>query len=199
MASRKQPISQPKNDVERKETLPLQVQEMCNNANRMGSLSLDELEQYPRTECPCGHEAFLRNAKPMAVVINGVEQTAFPRRFSEKSPEAERSFGWGLNGQTAFKVAPTTKAAWEETQEPIAVTINGVAKMMLPKAFSTGSVGWYLSDKIPTMVGDWAMMMQVGLMLTINKSKDMGPEAQIANWKPATLGCNLTVVGSKGR
>ena len=192
--------AQPKNAEERKETLPLTHVEMANNANRMGYLSTDDPDLYKTTQCPCGHEAFLRVAVPLTLTVGGVQTQAIPRQFSEYRPEAERSFGWGANGQVAWKLNAGTKADWESTQDPIKVSINGVEKMMLPKAFGTGSVGWYLGDKVATTAGDWAMMVQVGLQIIVNKSKDMADDhAFKAGWVNCTMNANLTVVNSRGR
>ena len=194
--------TQPKNAEERKETLPISHVEMANNANRMGYLSPDDPNVPKLTECPCGHEAFLRVAKPLPVLINGIEMTALPKRFRDKEgiPESEKSFGWGTNGQCAMKPEPCKKADWEQKQLPVKVSINGVERMLVPMVSGEGSCGWYLSDKIPTAAGDWVVMMQAGIGLWLNKSKLLADDAEIkGGWVNCTLGINLSVCNSKGR
>jgi hypothetical protein len=51
-----------------------------------------------KTTCPITKEEFLKNAKPVEVVINGVPHVASVKEFSTGS------FGWYLNGKTAIKV-----------------------------------------------------------------------------------------------
>jgi hypothetical protein len=42
-----------------------------------------------------------------------------------------------------------------------------------PKEFSTGSLGWYLNNKVNLKVGDKTITAQIGMNLTIVGSKEL--------------------------
>jgi len=48
--------------------------------------------------CPVTREQFRENAKPVSIVVNGVEMEAQPKEFSTGS------FGWYLTGKTLLPV-----------------------------------------------------------------------------------------------
>ena len=53
----------------------------------------------PKTKCPLTKDEFVRAAKPISVVVNGVPMAASVKEFSTGS------FGWYLNGRTVIEVA----------------------------------------------------------------------------------------------
>lgn len=54
-----------------------------------------------KTECPVTREEFVKNAKPITVVINGETKVASPKEFSTGS------FGWYLGEKVAIQVGDT--------------------------------------------------------------------------------------------
>lgn len=56
--------------------------------------------------------------------------------------------------------------------EPIHVTIGTMPFLAVPKTFSTGSLGWNVNAKMPVVIDGRAVMVQVGLNLTVIGSKD---------------------------
>ena len=53
-------------------------------------------------KCPLKKSDFLQNAKPVKVLVNGVEMTATVKEFSTGS------FGWYLNGKVNVDVGGTS-------------------------------------------------------------------------------------------
>jgi hypothetical protein len=75
---------------------------------------------------------------------------------------------------------PITREQFHEKAKPVKVVINGVEQEAEVKAFSTGSLGWYLNAKISLEVGGVRVPVQVGLNLTIVGSKDLPPDESAA-------------------
>lgn len=72
---------------------------------------------------------------------------------------------------------PISRADFRAKAQPVKVVINGQEKTVLPKEFSTGSLGWYLNEKITLDVGGVAVPVQIGLNLTIVGSKELPADA----------------------
>lgn len=53
----------------------------------------------------------------------------------------------------------------------VTLTIDGKSYEASPKVFSTGSVGWSISQKVEISVGDENVGAQLGLNLTASGSK----------------------------
>lgn len=68
---------------------------------------------------------------------------------------------------------PITRDDFREKAEPIEIVIGGVPMIADPKEFSTGSLGWYLNNKISLKVADKSVTVQIGLNLTIVGSKEL--------------------------
>jgi hypothetical protein len=66
-------------------------------------------------------------------------------------------------------------ADFTQNAKPLEVTINGVPMLAVPKLFSTGSYGWYLTGKTPVKVGDAVVNVQIGLNATVVGSKPEAP------------------------
>ena len=71
------------------------------------------------------------------------------------------------------KPCPITRKQFQENAKPIEVTINGVPMVAEVKEFSTGSLGWNISNKTTVNVGGTPVSVQIGLNLTIVGSKEL--------------------------
>lgn len=68
---------------------------------------------------------------------------------------------------------PITRAEFTKNAEAMEVTIGGTTTTAEARTFSTGSLGWYLNEKMKVKVGDKQVTVQVGLNLTIVGSKEL--------------------------
>lgn len=66
-----------------------------------------------------------------------------------------------------------TRDDFRQRAEPVEITIGGIPMSADPKEFSTGSLGWYLNNKVNLKVGDKSVTVQIGLNLTIVGSKEL--------------------------
>lgn len=73
-------------------------------------------------------------------------------------------------------VCPITRKQFLDNAKQMSVVIDGQSKVVSPKQFSTGSLGWNLSDKIDVVIDGKVCKVQVGLNLTIVGSKEL-PDA----------------------
>ena len=71
------------------------------------------------------------------------------------------------------KPCPITRKHFQEHAKAIDVNINGVPLIAEVKEFSTGSLGWNISNKLTINVGGTPVNVQVGLNLTIVGSKEL--------------------------
>lgn len=71
------------------------------------------------------------------------------------------------------KPCPITRKHFQDNAKPIEVTINGVPMVAEVKEFSTGSLGWNISNKTTVNVGGTPVSVQIGLNLTIVGSKEL--------------------------
>lgn len=83
-----------------------------------------------------------------------------------------------------------TREQFRTHAPPVVVVINGKEFKVPRKEFSTGSLGWYLSDKMDVTIDGQDVKVQIGLNLTIVGSKDLpqdggGPAAAPAPAAPA--------------
>ncbi len=70
------------------------------------------------------------------------------------------------------KTCPISKDDFFAKAEPLKLEINGVPMIAEPKAFSTGSFGWYLNGKISLMIDGKAVPIQIGANFTVVGSKE---------------------------
>ena len=63
------------------------------------------------------------------------------------------------------------------TPKSVEVVIDGNKMIAAAREFSTGSLGWNISNKMTIQIGDKAVTVQVGLNLTIVGSKDLPKDA----------------------
>ena len=68
---------------------------------------------------------------------------------------------------------PITREQFKQLAKPIEVIIDGNKMVAINRDFSTGSMGWNISNKMTLMVGDQAVTVQVGLNMTIVGSKEL--------------------------
>ena len=77
----------------------------------------------------------------------------------------------------AKTTCPITRKDFDEKAKAVEVVIDGSKMMAAPRQFSTGSMGWNISNKMTIMIGDTPVTVQVGLNLTIVGSKDLPKDA----------------------
>src|SRR3954452_1395394 len=77
---------------------------------------------------------------------------------------------------------PITRQQFRKA-EPVKIVINGQEREAGPREFGTGSLGWYLNEKITLEVDGVKVPVQIGLNLTIVGSKELPKDAEAA---PAT-------------
>lgn len=70
------------------------------------------------------------------------------------------------------KTCPVTRTEFNEQAQSVKVLIQGVEMEALPKEFSTGSFGWYLTGKLMLPVGEKKVNVQIGLNMTVIGSKE---------------------------
>ena len=78
------------------------------------------------------------------------------------------------------KPCPITRKHFQDNAKPIEVTINGVPMVAEVKEFSTGSLGWNISNKTTVNVGGTPVSVQIGLNLTIVGSKELPKDSSSA-------------------
>ena len=74
-----------------------------------------------KSDCPVTRAEFLRDAKPVEVIINGVPMTAEVKEFSTGS------LGWYLNGKASIKVGD------QAVKVQIGMNLTIVGSKELPK------------------------------------------------------------------
>ena len=72
---------------------------------------------------------------------------------------------------------PITREQFSAHAKPIEITINGQSLRVPVKHFSTGSLGWYLNNKMDVDVGGTLVSVQIGLNMTIIGSKELPQDA----------------------
>ena len=68
---------------------------------------------------------------------------------------------------------PITRQQFRDSAKPVVVTINGKEFKVPRKEFSTGSLGWYLNEKMDIEIDGHDIKVQIGLNLTVVGSKDL--------------------------
>ena len=71
----------------------------------------------------------------------------------------------------------STRTARGGPLPPVEVVIDGNKLIAAAREFSTGSLGWNISNKMTIQIGDNPVTVQVGLNLTIVGSKDLPKDA----------------------
>ncbi len=73
---------------------------------------------------------------------------------------------------------PITRKQFRELAKAIKIQIGNRDGLAVVKEFSTGSLGWYMTDKLPIQIGEEIVQVQVGLNLTIVGSKELPKDAE---------------------
>ncbi len=73
-----------------------------------------------------------------------------------------------------------TREQFRTAAKPVQVVINGKEFEVPRKEFSTGSLGWYLNDKMDVEIDGVKVKVQIGMNLTIVGSKDLPQDASSA-------------------
>jgi hypothetical protein len=73
----------------------------------------------------------------------------------------------------AKTTCPVTRKQFKEKAKPIEVVIDGNKLTAAAREFSTGSLGWNISNKMKIEVDGAPVTVQVGLNLTIVGSKEL--------------------------
>ncbi len=71
---------------------------------------------------------------------------------------------------------PVTRDQFRAHAKPIDITIKGQNLRVPVKYFSTGSLGWYLNNKMDVDLGGTSVSVQIGLNMTIIGSKELPEE-----------------------
>jgi hypothetical protein len=85
----------------------------------------------------------------------------------------------------AKALPPITREQFRNGAKPLAVVINGKEMTAAVKEFSTGSLGWNISDKMQIEIDGKPVMVQIGLNLTIVGSKDLPQDGGGSSPPPA--------------
>ena len=81
----------------------------------------------------------------------------------------------------AKALPPITREQFRTKAKPLDVVINGKELTAAVKEFSTGSLGWNISDKMQMEVDGKPVTVQIGLNLTIIGSKDLPQDPSSAS------------------
>jgi hypothetical protein len=73
---------------------------------------------------------------------------------------------------------PISRADFRAKAKPLTIEINGQKLQAEVKEFSTGSLGWYLNNKVMVEIEGVHVSVQVGLNLTIVGSKELPKDAE---------------------
>jgi hypothetical protein len=76
----------------------------------------------------------------------------------------------------AKTTCPITRQQFKEKAKSIEVVIDGNKMIAAAREFSTGSMGWNISNKMTLEIDGVPVTVQVGLNLTIVGSKDLPKE-----------------------
>lgn len=91
-----------------------------------------------------------------------------------------------------------TRDQFRTSAPSMKVVINGKEFDVAKKEFSTGSLGWYLNDKMDVEIAGVKVKVQIGLNLTVVGSKDLpqdggsAPAAPTAPTAPPTPASGTT-------
>jgi hypothetical protein len=78
----------------------------------------------------------------------------------------------------AKTTCPVSREQFKASAKPIEVVIDGNKMIGAPREFTTGSLGWNISNKMTIMIDGKPVTVQVGLNLTIVGSKELPKSAE---------------------
>jgi hypothetical protein len=74
---------------------------------------------------------------------------------------------------------PISRVEFRTKAKPLTIEINGQKLQAEVKEFSTGSLGWYLNNKVMVEIDGVHVSVQVGLNLTIVGSKELPKDQEV--------------------
>ncbi len=74
---------------------------------------------------------------------------------------------------------PIARADFRANAKPLTITINGQQMEAEVKEFSTGSLGWYLNNKVTIDIEGTRVTVQMGLNFTIVGSKELPMDNEV--------------------
>lgn len=80
---------------------------------------------------------------------------------------------------------PVSREQFTAGAPKVSVTIDGVTYELAPRSFSTGSLGYNLSDKGRVVIDGKACKTQIGLNITLVGSKELPAAVEPAEKKAA--------------
>src|SRR5262245_44238469 len=104
-----------------------------------------------------------------------------PARFPD-TPYRERTRRMAKSSKSGPGI---TREQFRTSAPSVKVVINGKEFDVAKKEFSTGSLGWYLNDKMDIEIGGQKVKVQIGLNLTIVGSKDLPQDQPPVSPPPA--------------
>lgn len=126
------------------------------------------------------HNAVGPTAAPTQEVTMSKLTTSTALRAPSAAPQtsttpAPASTAPALKGAEPVRECGLTLTQFRELARALECVIGGKTTVAMVKEFSTGSLGWYLGDKLTVKVGDHVVRVQVGMNMTIIGSK---PDAE---------------------
>lgn len=70
------------------------------------------------------------------------------------------------------KASPVTRKQFTDAAKPLMATIDGKDVIVPVKLFESGSLGWYLSEKVVLKIGDTPVRVQLAVSMQIVNSKE---------------------------
>ena len=106
-------------------------------------------------------------AAPWPLLLNAPELTILTPLSVDAFPQVT------IEGRELMaKTCPISKEDFFAKAAPLKIEINGIPMVAEPKAFSTGSFGWYLNGKVTMTVEGKAVPVQIGANFTVVGSKE---------------------------
>ena len=73
--------------------------------------------------------------------------------------------------QQQADVPPITRADFKQHARPVPIKLNDETKVLNPKEYDTGSLGWYMNEKLVVTINGVPVRVQAQIMLTVVGSK----------------------------
>jgi len=77
-------------------------------------------------------------------------------------------------------ICPITRQQFRSAAKAIKIVIDGQERQAAPREFSTGSLGWYLNEKIHIEIAGVSVPVQLGFNLTVVGSKELPDDSPSA-------------------
>lgn len=165
-------------------------------ANKNGFTATELAETTARKSLAGPRTAFLEatGKTPLSIGVAGFTVPVYGREMNTGS------LGWSIGGLRVGVDGKTgaRKSDWDRVGVPgVDVTIGAIRLTAMPRKFSTGSIGFGWSGKLDVHVGEQTFSCQVGVNLTIPKSKEFPENFVVGSRVEVIVGINVTLVNSK--